>query len=193
MAGISNNASAIKQISNLIYNEEEKDVTFTFEGFDVKIMAHKFLVKAVSPVLKEMLTESTEIKITDIHPNVFQWLINAIYLLNVPVSTIDLSTVADLSYAAFKFKIMDIYTSSANELFRRCTPENVHSLMGIAKRQNMPRLERACKNVFTLQTREVLKCWLLNVDSNDDFEKETFGICYREFIPFYIVFSSLDL
>lgn len=71
--------TTITNISKFIDDEEDKDVTFLFKDSDVKIKAHKFLLKAASPIFKEMLsktfTEKPIVSITDVKPEVFQLLI----------------------------------------------------------------------------------------------------------------------
>lgn len=69
----------IVRLSRLAFDESRKDVTFTFEGSETKIMAHKCILEAASPVFKTMFSgrfaEKDEVKITDIKPAVFQLLI----------------------------------------------------------------------------------------------------------------------
>lgn len=69
----------ITNLSKLIDDEENKDVTFIFKDSDVKIKAHKIILKATSPVFKEILstklTKNPVVSVTDIKPEVFQLLI----------------------------------------------------------------------------------------------------------------------
>lgn len=71
--------TTITNISKLIDDDKDKDVTFIFKDSDVKIKAHSILLKVASPVLKEMLstqlTLNPVISITDIKPDIFQLLI----------------------------------------------------------------------------------------------------------------------
>uniref|UniRef100_A0A336KSH1 CSON013395 protein n=1 Tax=Culicoides sonorensis TaxID=179676 RepID=A0A336KSH1_CULSO len=91
---------------------------------------------------------------------------------------------------------MDIYSSTANELFRRCQPENVDFLMKIAKSQNMPELEKVCKKIFNLQTYAVLESWLLFDDSDYDFEdeivKEFFSVNHLHIVSEFDLYVILE-
>lgn len=69
----------IKALSKLAIDDSRKDVIFTFEGFDTRIKAHKSILEVASSVFKSMFSgnysESKEVKITEIKPEVFQLLL----------------------------------------------------------------------------------------------------------------------
>lgn len=69
----------ISRIAAMAHDDNGKNVTFTFEGSNEKVTAHKCILEAVSPVFKTMFSgsfaEKDEVKITDIEPKIFQLLI----------------------------------------------------------------------------------------------------------------------
>lgn len=77
------------KMSNLAFDERHKDVTFVFEGSDIRIRAHKCILEAVSPVFERMfsgsLAKEDEILITDIAPEVFELLIRYVVVLTIDV------------------------------------------------------------------------------------------------------------
>lgn len=76
---IFNFKTSIAKISKLIDDEVNKNVTFIFNDSDIKVKAHKFMLKIISPVFRAMFSsnfvEKDVVLISDITPEVFDLLI----------------------------------------------------------------------------------------------------------------------
>uniref|UniRef100_A0A336MWI1 CSON007095 protein n=1 Tax=Culicoides sonorensis TaxID=179676 RepID=A0A336MWI1_CULSO len=107
-----------KKYGNLASKEDSKDITFEFENSDVKIKAHKFLLEAVSPVFATMFSgswkEKNNAKIRDIRPEIFQKMIDVIYLKEIVVTNFEINFTADDA-----IKTMKILKSSSQPTVKK--------------------------------------------------------------------------
>uniref|UniRef100_A0A336MWU7 CSON002446 protein n=1 Tax=Culicoides sonorensis TaxID=179676 RepID=A0A336MWU7_CULSO len=166
-------------LSNMINDETRKDVTFVFKDSEVEIKAHKLVLENASPVFKSMFSgnfaEDDKVEIHDIKPDIFQVLMNGIYLRPISIQESDLEFAADLYYAAEKYDIGDIRDLSSSFMIKNCHSGNIHFLLKKAKMFNLPELEFACKNFFLKNTYEVL-CVHFRLKVDDDTYSELFAL-----------------
>lgn len=191
----------IQSFSNLISDETRKDVTFTFTGSDVTIKAHKCILETVSPVFKSMLsgnfTETDEVKIDDIRPEVFQLLINGIYLQKInpkPQSpqTFLNEVYAELYYAAEKYDIEDIREISKKFLINDCSSANVHWMLTKAKLFNIIDLETKCMAIFKDNTYKVLSIHIQLI-LDDEILSNFFDLHNLEIAQEYDLYVALEV
>lgn len=69
----------IGRISTLEHDDNSKNVVFTFKGSKKKVMAHRNILQAASPVFNSMFSgnfaENDVVKVIDIEPKIFQLLL----------------------------------------------------------------------------------------------------------------------
>uniref|UniRef100_A0A336KHZ4 CSON003904 protein n=1 Tax=Culicoides sonorensis TaxID=179676 RepID=A0A336KHZ4_CULSO len=174
----------IGNLSNMINDETYKDVTFVFMDSEEEIKAHKYMLVSASPVFNSMFSgnfsEDDKVVIDDIKPDVFQVLLNGIYLKPI---TLTVNLAVDLYYAAEKYDIGDIRDLTLSFMIKNCHAKNVNLLLQTAKLFNLTELEKTCKNYFAQNTYKVLVSYIRSLVDSDTlpelFALENLGIKYE--------------
>ncbi|CAH0700548.1 unnamed protein product [Spodoptera exigua] len=98
-----NQTSLYDRVKKLLVSYEWSDCTFSVAG--QKFKAHKLILGISSPVFEAMfygpLSSDDDIQITDIHPDIFQLILNYIYTDKVEISSIEHAF--ELLYASRKY------------------------------------------------------------------------------------------
>lgn len=100
----------LEKFIKFLSNFDKKDIVFEFNGSDVKISAHKMILESISPVFAQMFSgvflEKNRAVIHDIHPEVFQKLIDGIYMQ--PIHLEDVGQAFELYNAAEMYDVEDL-------------------------------------------------------------------------------------
>lgn len=140
----------LEQLSSLASNDERKDITFEFKDSDVKIKAHKFILQTVSSTFTSMYTgafkEKDSAVIHDIHPKIFQMLIDGIYMKPINMTSID--EAIELYHAAEMYDLDDLKNISKKFMIDNLTIGNCFYLFQNAKLFGITEVAKKCIKYF---------------------------------------------
>lgn len=109
----------------MYFKDNEKDITFTFEDSKKEIKAHKLVIKTVSSVFEKMFNgsfaEKDTVLIEGIKPEIFQKLIDVIYMQEVTVCTLE--EAVELCNAAELYDVEDLKDIASDFMFKEDIPE----------------------------------------------------------------------
>lgn len=130
-----------------MYQDDEKDIKFVFEESDTEIRAHKLVLKTVSPVLAGMFNGSFSEKdtalIRGIKPQIFQKLIDVIYMQPVRVSSLD--EAVDICNVAEMYDVEDLKDIASDFLLENNSYKNRFYMYEKAIQFNLPSVADKCR------------------------------------------------
>uniref|UniRef100_A0A336MUB8 CSON007187 protein n=1 Tax=Culicoides sonorensis TaxID=179676 RepID=A0A336MUB8_CULSO len=147
-----------KLLLNISNFEGDKDVAFIFTDTEVKLTAHKLILKAASPVFFSMFSgnfsENNEVHISDINLSIFELLLRGIYFQEICISDVEIAR--DLYYAAKKYSIDHIRNLSKEYMVMNCTCKNSYLLFQTAVLFKIPELAQKSMEVLVTNVSESL-------------------------------------
>lgn len=157
----------------LYCNDAKKDIKFIFEDSKTEIKAHKLILETVSPVFETMFNGSFAEKDTatihDIDPEIFQKLIDVIYMQ--PVMVFSLEEAVDLCNVAEMYDVEDLKDIASDFMLENCSYKNCFHLLAKAKLFNLNEVAEKCRNIlrenFTEDTKH-LEILIQDMDLDED-------------------------
>lgn len=130
--------------------DEKKDITFTFENSNVKIKANKLILQAVSSTFASMFSgsfkETDTALIKDIRPEIFQILIDGIYMKPIKIPAVE--DAAELYNAAEMYDVEDLKAFSRQVMKRSCSVYNCLYLYEKAVLFGLDDIKSRCIELF---------------------------------------------
>lgn len=138
----------LEKFSDLLSNDDKKDTTFIFGNSKDEVKAHKALLVSVSSVFEQMFDgdchNDDEVIITGIKPDVFQKLINVIYMK--PVEYTDVYEAVEVYKVAEMYNSVYVKSVIVKYLEEKCTLENCIFLYDKALLFNMATIIDKCRS-----------------------------------------------
>uniref|UniRef100_A0A336KRB6 CSON009758 protein n=1 Tax=Culicoides sonorensis TaxID=179676 RepID=A0A336KRB6_CULSO len=137
--------------------DEKKDITFIFDYSKIEIKAHKLILEIVSPVFRTMFNGSFAEKDTatihDIEPEIFQKLLDVIYLKPIEIESI-VEGVA-LCNAAEMYHIEDLKNMCESYLVEKCSIYNCFYLYEKVKLFKLKAVVEKCLGLFNTKLENI--------------------------------------
>ncbi|KAL7457998.1 hypothetical protein ACHAWC_009886 [Mediolabrus comicus] len=157
------NSPMVHNISQLLYDEEDKDVFFRTDDEEI-FSAHKLILKANAPLLANCCgsdsSPSKPICINGVKPITFRWILLYIYAGKIPsdIPVMDLYA-KDLINACDKYDLVGLKHAAESYLVRTCVIniDNVVEWMQFADAKTCPLLKEYAMSYFVARGRDVLK------------------------------------
>lgn len=143
----------------LYSNDVKKDIKFIFDDSNTEIRAHKLILETVSPVFETMFNGSFAEKdtaiIRHIEPQIFQKLIDVIYMQKVAVSSLE--EAVELCNAAEMYDIEDLKDIASDFICENCSFTNCFYLLEKAFLFNLTNVTEKCRELMRVNFVDDLK------------------------------------
>lgn len=170
----------IKNIQALVLAEDTKDITFVFPDTQHQIKAHKLLLTAASPTFASMFSghfiEKDTATITDVRPEIFQLLINSIYLNTFELTSIE--DAVELYTAADMYNLSDLCAFARRFMRKHAYWTNALYLYDIASFFGLSDVQDACLRIFHRFDYQTL---LYQLSRNEVISDEAFVAAAKQF------------
>jgi hypothetical protein len=157
-----NDTALHRGMKNLMVNEGiPRDVQFRFTNSNTVIGAHRIVLMAMSPVFQAMFqaemieSESGEIHLDDVDPNIMQELLLHIYTGAFSNESVLMDLPREMFIVASKYQIMDAVLECETRLAGSISLNNLHELKELADACHSVALKKACVQFAIRHCQEI--------------------------------------
>ncbi|XP_047074702.1 BTB/POZ and MATH domain-containing protein 1-like [Lolium rigidum] len=129
------------QLVEAIWNKEKPDVTIQVGG--ETFVAHRWMLEARSPVLKEDLSLTSDLHVANMDAEVFKTLLQFIYT-DYPPLVVEATTAEKLLVAADRYRLDKLKLVCEEVLCRHVAMDSVVATLVLAEQHSCPVLREAC-------------------------------------------------